>query len=64
MTKFKDTWTYQFLTSSVFISFLLFVSLIVSGIIIGNCRENNKQVIHMQEDVLYIKPKSDTVIKK
>jgi hypothetical protein len=63
MTRFKDTWFCEFCKSSIFIGFLVFVLLIVGGVFISKCSEN-KKVIHMQEDVLYIKPKADTSAKK
>ena len=63
MKRFRDTWFCEFCKSVIFISFLVFVTLILGGVFIGKCNEN-KKVIHMQEDVLYIKPKADTSAKK
>lgn len=60
MKKFKDTWLCEFIKSSVFIGFLFFVLLIAGAVFIGECKEN-KKVIDKQEDVLYMKPKADTI---
>jgi hypothetical protein len=59
MTKFKDTFFYNLVTSIPFKLFIFIIALVLMGMYIET-RNNHKKVIQMQEDVLYIHPKIDT----
>jgi hypothetical protein len=63
MKKFKETFLCEFLKSTPFIAFVVVAILILGGITISNCNRH-KNVVQMEEDVLYIRPKSDTSNRK
>lgn len=56
MAKFRETFFYEFITSFPFKLFVFIVMIILMALYIHNC--NDKKVIKMKEDVLYIKPTS------
>lgn len=59
MKKFSETFLCEFLKSVPFIAFLFVVMFILGGMYIHSCNDHRK-VVQMKEDVLYIRPKSDT----
>ncbi len=62
MKKFRETFLCEFCMSLPFRLFLIFVATILISIMVYN-HNHKEKVVHMQEDVLYIKPKADTAKK-